>query len=220
MTSIQYDCLIKMVLIGDSDVGKTAFFESFLYNKQKTNNPTIGVDFGFRTLFVKDKVIKIQIWDTAGQERFRSITQSYYRGSDIVVILYDITNIKSLNNIEMWYNNIKLYNGQSNKPYTIILIGNKSDLENKRAVSYEMGKEIALKYGMKFMETSSYNSEDIHNIISESIETTLEIKTDIISSSDKAKELINLDSKELNIFTIPISVQNSVNNLKQRACCY
>ena len=88
----RYDSLLKIVLIGDTNVGKTAFFESFLYKKQRTEHPTIGVDFGFKIINIVNnnlrepsKDIKIQLWDTAGQERFRGITKSYYRNADIII---------------------------------------------------------------------------------------------------------------------------------------
>ncbi len=213
--STQYDCLIKMVLIGDSDVGKTAFFDSFLYNKQKSSSPTIGVDFGFKTLLLNDKTIKVQLWDTAGQERFRSITQNYYRGSDIVVIMYDITNRKTFDNIDLWYNNIKIANND-NKPYYILLIGNKVDLEEKREITTEKGKEIAIKYGMSFMEISCFDFNNINLIINTAVENTLKIKTDIISSLDRAKSLTNIEHSDNTVKVIHVTVVEP----SKKSCCY
>ncbi len=238
MTTTQYDCLLKIVLIGDSYVGKTAFFESFLYDSQKTNTPTIGVDFGFKTINILDKRIKLQIWDTAGQERFRSITHSYYRGADIIVLMYDITNIQSFENIHMWYNNITNTNNVS-KPYIILLIGNKIDLENKRVVTTEMGEEVAIKYGMDFIETSSYCYDSVHEIINIAIENSLKVKTDIISSSEKANILVNnilvnnnlINNNLINNNLIPNNLinikmeQSDIIHVKpittyKRTCCY
>jgi Ras-related protein Rab-1A len=165
----RYDSLLKIVLIGDTNVGKTAFFESFLYRKKRTDYPTIGVDFGFKTINIMNnntresaKDIKIQLWDTAGQERFRSITKTYYRNADVIILMYSVTNMQSFEHIAEWYENIKEMNETMPK---MILIGTKIDITTDRQVSYKEGQELAKKYDVQFMEVSCLDSDNVQNTI-------------------------------------------------------
>ncbi len=119
---------------------------------------TIGVEFGSRTISIDQDQIKLQIWDTAGQESFRSITRSYYRDAAGALLVYDITRRESFNHLGRWLEEARV-NG--NKNMTIMLIGNKSDLENRRAVSYEEGKEFADKHGLIFLETSAKSASNV-----------------------------------------------------------
>lgn len=123
-----YDYLIKFVLIGDANCGKTSLIRRFCNNEFSTDYlTTIGVDFSFKTIAVENSNIKIQIWDTAGQEKFRSITQTYYRGSNVILLFFDLSDRKTFENIEYWYRSII---ENTNEPNTqIYLIGNKSDLK-------------------------------------------------------------------------------------------
>ncbi len=169
MNTTRYDSLLKIVLIGDTNVGKTAFFESFLYRKHRTDYPTIGVDFGFKVINVINnntresaKDIKIQLWDTAGQERFRGITKSYYRNADIIILMYSVTNVQSFEHIAEWYENIKEMNEKMPK---MILIGTKIDIATERQVSYKEGQELAKKYDMKFLEVSCLDCDNVQSII-------------------------------------------------------
>ena len=124
-----YDYLIKFVLVGDANCGKTSLISQFCDNYFDANYlTTIGVDFKFKTIDLNNKRVKVQIWDTAGQERFRSITQSYYRGSHVVLLVFDLTNKDSLKNIEYWYENV-IDNIHGENPQ-IYLIGNKNDLND------------------------------------------------------------------------------------------
>ena len=133
MTQKSYDLLFKLLLIGDSGVGKTSLLLGYSDNNFNNNFiPTIGIDFKIKTIELHGKKIKLQIWDTAGQERFISITTSYYRGAMGIMLVYDVTNSKSFDNISKWLRNIQEH---SNPDVEKIILGNKCDMEDRRVVS-------------------------------------------------------------------------------------
>jgi len=119
---------------------------------------TIGVDFKIRTIELDGKTIKLQIWDTAGQERFRTITSSYYRGAHGIIVVYDVTDVESFNNVKQWLNEIDRY---ATENVTKLLVGNKCDLVNKKAVDYETAKDFADKLNIPFLETSAKNATNV-----------------------------------------------------------
>ncbi|KAK9459692.1 ras family-domain-containing protein [Lipomyces oligophaga] len=152
-SSRNYDILIKLLLIGDSGVGKSCLLLRF---SEDSFTPsfitTIGIDFKIRTIDLDGKRIKMQIWDTAGQERFRTITTAYYRGAMGILLVYDVTDERSFNNIRNWFANVEQHASEGvNK----LLIGNKCDWEEKRAVSTEQGKALANELGIPFIEASA-----------------------------------------------------------------
>ena len=133
MTQKSYDLLFKLLLIGDSGVGKTSILLGYSDNNFNNNFiPTIGIDFKIKTIELHGKKIKLQIWDTAGQERFISITTSYYRGAMGIMLVYDVTNSKSFDNIAKWLRNIQEH---SNPDVEKMILGNKCDMEDKRVAS-------------------------------------------------------------------------------------
>jgi len=157
-TKRDYDHLFKLVLIGDTGVGKSclllrfaddAFTESYI--------STIGVDFRFRTVKVEGKTVKLQIWDTAGQERFRTITSAYYRGADGIIMVYDVTNNDSFDHVSEWLTEVNRY---ANEGTCKLLVGNKSDMDDK-AVTAETAKEYADSLGIPFLETSAKNASNV-----------------------------------------------------------
>eukprot|EP01103_Thecamoeba_quadrilineata_P016504 TRINITY_DN5539_c0_g1_i1.p1 TRINITY_DN5539_c0_g1~~TRINITY_DN5539_c0_g1_i1.p1 ORF type:complete len:226 (+),score=40.36 TRINITY_DN5539_c0_g1_i1:47-679(+) len=151
--SSPYDYLIKMLVIGDSGVGKTCLLLRFCSNTfENSFITTIGVDFKIRTVRLEGKNIKLQIWDTAGQERFRTITPSCYRGTMGIALIYDLTDQKSFDNIAGWLRDIDHHAPES---VNRILIGNKVDMEDERVVQTEKGKEIAEKHNIPFFEVSA-----------------------------------------------------------------
>jgi len=157
-----YTYLFKYIIIGDSSVGKSNILMKFTHNKFTNDfQSTIGVEFGAKNLEVNNNVYRIQIWDTAGQENFRSITRSYYKNSVCAMIVYDITNRASFEHVQNWIEDIR---GQSPKTILILLLGNKSDLEEKRVVSYDEGNEFAIKNGISFCETSAKTGFGIEEI--------------------------------------------------------
>lgn len=154
-----YDFLFKLLLIGDSGVGKTCVL--FRFSEDAFNSTfisTIGIDFKIRTIELDGKKIKLQIWDTAGQERFRTITTAYYRGAMGIMLVYDITNDKSFENIKNWIRNIEEH---ASSDVEKMVLGNKCDMEDRRLVSKERGTQLATEYGIKFMETSAKASINV-----------------------------------------------------------
>lgn len=152
---IEPDFLFKIVVVGNSAVGKSSLLGSVCgehLNDSSVFLPTIGVDFKIHSLSVDGKSIKLKIWDTAGQERFKCICRSYYKGSHGVIFVYDITDRQSFRDIEDWVKDVERIAG---KEMDRILIGNKCDAKGERKVSYAEGKQLAEGLGMKFMETSA-----------------------------------------------------------------
>ncbi|VEL29519.1 unnamed protein product [Protopolystoma xenopodis] len=140
-------------MIGDSGVGKTCLLFRFTDDTFSSSFiSTIGIDFKIKTIEIDGKTIKLQIWDTAGQERFQTITQSYYRGARGIMLVYDITNRRSYENIDKWMTNIRML---ASSEVETLVVGNKSDLEEQRCVSYDEGAELAAKHNVPFLETSS-----------------------------------------------------------------
>mmetsp|Transcript_27242 Transcript_27242/g.76093 ORF Transcript_27242/g.76093 Transcript_27242/m.76093 type:complete len:207 (+) Transcript_27242:217-837(+) len=157
----EYDYLWKLLLIGDSGVGKSCLLLRFADDTYTEHYiSTIGVDFKIRTIKDNGKTIKLQIWDTAGQERFRTITSSYYRGAHGIIVVYDISDSVSFNNVKQWLQEIDRYACES---VTKLLVGNKCDLdaEGKRAVPFETAKEFADNLGLSFIETSAKDATNV-----------------------------------------------------------
>ena len=151
MTDIDY--IFKVLIIGDSSVGKSNLLLRFSDNIfHDTFLPTIGVDFKIRNVIINNKNIKLNIWDTAGQERFKTITSAYYKGSHGVILVYDITDRESFNNIANWINETKKHAGSA---IVRVLVGNKCDLTEDRKVTHKEGAEFAQRENMLFFETSA-----------------------------------------------------------------
>jgi len=141
---------------------------------------TIGVDFKIRTITLDGKTIKLQIWDTAGQERFRTITSSYYRGANGIIIVYDVTNRESFHNVQLWLKEIDRY---ASEGVCKLLVGNKSDMITKKQVEFQTGKEFADSLGIPFLETSAKNSTNVENAF---ITMASEIKKRTVPVTDVA----------------------------------
>ena len=155
----EYEFIFKVLLLGNSNVGKSSLFLRFVDDIwNDTFVPTIGVDFKIKTLEIDQKKIKMQIWDTAGQERFKNIIASYYRGAHGILLIYDVTEKDSFKNLSNWLIEIEK---NANKNVLKVLIGNKTDLEEKRVISYNQGKEFADMYGLKYIETSAKKNMNV-----------------------------------------------------------
>eukprot|EP01111_Echinosteliopsis_oligospora_P000357 TRINITY_DN1035_c1_g1_i2.p1 TRINITY_DN1035_c1_g1~~TRINITY_DN1035_c1_g1_i2.p1 ORF type:complete len:192 (-),score=42.00 TRINITY_DN1035_c1_g1_i2:50-625(-) len=156
---MSYSFLFKYIIIGDTGVGKSCLLLQFTdKNFQPEYDMTIGVEFGARMVNIEGKQIKLQIWDTAGQESFRAVTRSYYSGAAGALLVYDITRRDTFNHLTSWLEDAKTH---ANSNMTIILVGNKSDLEQKRAVTYEEGAAFAEEHGLIFHETSAKTAANV-----------------------------------------------------------
>ena len=186
--SNSYELLYKIIIIGDTCVGKSNILSRYLKDEfREDSKSTVGVELGTKFLKVKDVGIKIQIWDTAGQERYKSITSSYYKGSHGCFIVYDITNESSFENVDKWYQQAQK---EASKDVSIILVGNKCDLEEQRKVSKEKGEEKAKQFNIPFFETSALSKIKIDDIFNEMVNNIFE-RTGGPKNDDDDIEIIN-----------------------------
>ncbi|KAM3869321.1 ras-related protein Rab-6A isoform 1-T1 [Diretmus argenteus] len=143
----------KLVFLGEQSVGKTSLITRFMYDSfDNTYQATIGIDFLSKTMYLEDRTIRLQLWDTAGQERFRSLIPSYIRDSAAAVVVYDITNVNSFQQTTKWIDDVRTERGSD---VIIMLVGNKTDLADKRQVSIEEGERKAKELNVMFIETSA-----------------------------------------------------------------
>ncbi|GAB2266956.1 Ras- protein RABA4d [Dionaea muscipula] len=153
------DYVFKVVLIGDSAVGKSQLLARFAKNEFSVDSKaTIGVEFQTKTLVIDQKTVKAQIWDTAGQERYRAVTSAYYRGAVGAMLVYDMTKRQSFDHMVRWLDELR---GHADKNTVIMLIGNKCDLASLRAVPVEDAKEFAERENLFFMETSALDTTNV-----------------------------------------------------------
>lgn len=157
-----FDYMFKLLIIGNSSVGKTSFL--FRYADDSFTSAfvsTVGIDFKVKTVFRQDKRVKLQIWDTAGQERYRTITTAYYRGAMGFILMYDVTNEDSFNHVHDWCTQIKTYSWDNAQ---VVLVGNKCDMEDERVISFERGKQLADSLGLEFFETSAKENINVRAV--------------------------------------------------------
>ena len=166
--AVNFDYLLKYIIIGDAAVGKSNLLLRYAHGQFKPEYQlTIGVEFGAKNIQINNQIFRIQIWDTAGQENFRSITRAYYKNSVCALVVYDISSRDSFNNVTTWIEDCK---NQSPKTIFMVLVGNKSDLSDKRVISIEEGRELAEKYNMIFFETSAKTGDNVDLIFFKSAE--------------------------------------------------
>ncbi|ORZ22616.1 ras family-domain-containing protein [Absidia repens] len=207
--SASYDYLIKLLLIGDSGVGKSCLLLRFSDDSFTPSFiTTIGIDFKIRTIELDGKRIKLQIWDTAGQERFRTITTAYYRGAMGILLVYDVTDERSFANVQNWFSNIEQH---ANEGVNKILIGNKCDMEEKRVVTKAQGEALASELGIQFMETSAKANIGVEEAF---FDLARDIKKRLIDTQQtqqtRQKEEIHLNSN---------TTANNDNNKATGGCC-
>ena len=195
----QYDFIFKLVLIGDSGVGKTNILSRYLTNQfSASTQPTVGVEFGSKIIKKGEKLIKLQIWDTAGQERYKSITSAYYKGAKGAFVVYDISRKSTFDNVDKWINELK---NNGSEDVFILLVGNKSDLNDQREISEEEVKKKAEVYNIAFCETSALKGNNIEfafesliDKITEKLEKEKEILGKNISKIEEGKTItLNTD---------------------------
>ena len=202
MDDDSYEIMVKVVLVGDSGVGKTNIMSKYLKNQfREDSKATVGVEFGSKQFTVENHQIKAQIWDTAGQERYKAITSAYYKGAKGAFVVYDITRKNTFETVNKWVSDIS---AAADKKITLILIGNKNDLEDQRQVTKEVGEEKAKELGLAFMETSACSGENLdkafqmmineiykkyqEDVVGETQESTVQQGKDITLDKTKGKQ--------------------------------
>lgn len=184
-----YDLSFKILLIGDSGVGKSSLLVSFISSSVEDLAPTIGVDFKIKQLTVAGKRLKMTIWDTAGQERFRTLTSSYYRGAQGIILVYDVTRRDTFTNLsDVWAKEIELYS--TNQDCVKMLVGNKVDRESDRAVSREEGMALAKELKCLFLECSAKTRENVEQCFEELALKIMEVPSLLEEGSSAAKRNI------------------------------
>ena len=183
------ELVYKVLLLGDSSVGKTCFLLRYCDKSfQEAHLSTIGLDYRLKSMTLQnDKNIKLQIWDTAGQDRFRAITKNYYKGANGIILIYDVTNKQSYENVKNWLTQIK---EEANPNVIIYLAGNKIDVEeDQRVITTEDGQKIADEYKLPFKETSAKNGINVNEIFQELVEKIDETfsKLDVPKGEQKNK---------------------------------
>ncbi|KAM4581520.1 ras-related protein Rab-25b isoform 1-T1 [Odontesthes bonariensis] len=203
-SSDAYNFVFKVVLIGESGVGKSNLLSRFTKNEfSHDSRTTIGVEFSTRTLQLSGFTIKAQIWDTAGLERYRAITSAYYRGAVGALLVYDITKHLTYESVERWLK--ELYD-HADPHIVVMLVGNKTDLESERSVPIEEAKDFAEKKGLLFLETSALESTNVEaafNSVLAEIHKKVSSK-EVVRGSIKAVSLNNSEAK---------------NTEEKKACC-
>ena len=206
-----YDMIFNIVLIGDTSVGKTNILSKYLSNEfDPDSKATVGVEFGTKDFKIDNNIVKVQIWDTAGQERYRSITNAYYKGAKGSLLVYDITNPKSFENLDKWLSDLKT-NGE--EKISIILIGNKSDLEEERKITTEQGKEKAEFYKLAFMETSALNGNNIEKAFNELITDVYKNHHELFEKQAK----VEITDKAIDLENVS---QDKENKEEKKFCCF
>eukprot|EP01083_Nonionella_stella_P121517 365157_1 len=204
LSTKQHDSRFQLLLIGDSEVGKTAIMQRF---REDTFNPaistTIGVDFASKNVQIGDKIIKLQVWDSAGQEKYRSVTALCYRGKDAVCIVYNITKKKSFEHVTSWLSEVRY---RASDDVVVYVIGTKNDLEEKRVVSYEEGQQLCKAENCEFYEVSAKTGRNIPQLFNAIAVHLLDIEQ---QKEDKKEEIHN----------IILSASNEHTKKKKKKCC-
>lgn len=202
----EYDYLIKVVLIGDAAVGKSSILLKYVDNTfEDTYVCTIGVDFKIKSLEIDNKRIKLQVWDTAGQERFKPITKCYFRGSHGCIVLFDITNRSSFNNVKTWVSDYR-ENNTVDSSDNVVVIGNKADKENDRVVTVEEGNLLAESISGIYVESSARTGQGV----AEAFETIAKVVL-----KNMKHEFLTAKNKEVDLASKPIE-----NPQKKKSCCF
>jgi len=195
MSGKNYDFLIKLLLIGDSGVGKSCLLLRFSDDSfTQSFITTIGIDFKIKTIDLDGKRIKLQIWDTAGQERFRTITTAYYRGAMGILLVYDVTDEQSFQNIRNWIRNIEQHAADN---VNRVLIGNKCDMISEKVVETARGQDLADEYSIRFFEASAKTNINVKEAF-ESIASDIKARLDATGtgpSKDKGTINVGRDNK-------------------------
>ncbi|SMN18532.1 similar to Saccharomyces cerevisiae YFL005W SEC4 Rab family GTPase essential for vesicle-mediated exocytic secretion and autophagy [Maudiozyma saulgeensis] len=197
-----YDSIMKILLIGDSGVGKSCLLVRFVEDKFSPSFiTTIGIDFKIKTVDINGKKVKLQLWDTAGQERFRTITTAYYRGAMGIILVYDVTDERTFKNIKTWFNTVSEH---ANDDAQLLLVGNKSDMDT-RVVTTEQGEDLAKELGIPFVESSAKDDSNVDDIFFTLAKLIQEkVDSNQVSGGETGRDGINI---------------NTSNNSSKSGCC-
>lgn len=209
------DYVFKVVLIGDSAVGKSQILSRFARDEFSLDSKaTIGVEFQTRTVVIDHKSVKAQIWDTAGQERYRAVTSAYYRGAVGAMLVYDITKRQTFDHVPRWLEELR---NHADNNIVIMLVGNKCDLDNLRAVPTEDAKEFAQKEGLFFLETSAMEATNVETAFLTVLTEIFKIvsKKSLIASQDQG----NGNTTSLSGTSIVVPGQEQDTTTKKKSCC-
>ena len=197
--------VLKLLLLGDSSVGKTSILNKYISNKfDESSISTVGVDYMDKIIDYNKFKIKLQIWDTSGEEKFRTITKNFYRNADGLLVVFDLTKKESYDHIKSWLDEAK----ENNDKLKTILIGNKLDLKDERIVAIDVAKQFAEKNNLKYIETSAKDGTNIN----ESFQAIIDLLFDGKSSEEILHEFTKQDSS-LSV------VDDSMEVKKKKACC-
>jgi small GTP-binding protein len=210
MDSEEYDFLYKIILIGDSGVGKSNLLDRFSRNEFNLNNKsTIGVEFSTKSMKYNNKTLKAQIWDTAGQERYRAVTCAYYRGAVGALLVYDITKYCSFKNLDRWLSELK---DHADPSMIITLVGNKSDLTSLREVSTEEAIRYAKKHNLLFIEASAKSGDNVEKAFQD-------IFIEIFNKSTNLEQSNNVSNKQLNGQKVELHKNDGIVDKRKPNCC-
>ncbi|KAL9374185.1 hypothetical protein Peur_033805 [Populus x canadensis] len=188
-SSGSYDLSFRILLIGDSGVGKSSLLVSFISSSVEDLAPTIGVDFKIKQLAVGGKRLKLTIWDTAGQERFRTLTSSYYRNAQGIILVYDVTRRETFTNLsDVWGKEVELFS--TNQDCVKMLVGNKVDKESGRDVTKDEGMALAKQHGCLFLECSAKTRENVEQCFEELALKIMEVPSLLEEGSTAVKRNI------------------------------
>jgi len=180
----------KLVFLGEQSVGKTSLITRFMYDSfDNTYQATIGIDFLSKTMYLEDRTVRLQLWDTAGQERFRSLIPSYIRDSSVAVVVYDITNVNSFQQTNKWIDDVRAERGND---VIIMLVGNKTDLAEKRQVATESGEGKAKELNVMFIETSAKAGHNVKQLFRKVASALPGME----NTPDKKEDLIEVQLKD------------------------
>ncbi|XP_028774331.1 ras-related protein RABA4c [Neltuma alba] len=214
------DYMFKIVMIGDSGVGKSQLLNRYARNEfNAKSKATIGVEFQTKTVLMDHKVVRAQIWDTAGQERYQAITTAYYRGAMGALLVYDITRQETFDHVETWLEELQMH---ADKNITVMLVGNKSDLGLMRVVPLEGAKELAQKRDLFFMETSALDSTNVEpaflGLLSQ-IYLTVCKKSLVANGAESKLEKVNLEGTEIYVPSDDLEDQKGPETKRRSRCC-
>ena len=212
----EYSIIFKIILIGDTSVGKTNILSRYINDTfSETSKSTVGVELATKVEHYNNKKIKIQIWDTAGQERYKSITTSYYKGAKGAFIVYDITKKESFKNVDKWIKDLKEFGDED---VTILIIGNKCDLEDEREVSIEEVKKKAELFDIGYCETSALKAKNIDY----AFQTLIKL---VAEKMEKEKNGENKYGNQSNVISTGVSLETKIiaecnrPKIKDKFCC-